>query len=124
MTTFELEPDRRTLHGHFSRDLPPVLTIDSGDTVRFRTLDSNWGLESYQPDKGLARSEFPDRVSPADDGHPLVGPVAIRGAKPGMTLAVQIDAVIPGTYGACLTGGWPNPWNEQLGIRATSIVKS
>ena len=29
-----------TLHGFFSRDLPPVLTIDSGDHVTFQTLDS------------------------------------------------------------------------------------
>ena len=32
----ELPLERRTLHGHFSRDLEPVLSIDPGDTVRFR----------------------------------------------------------------------------------------
>ena len=32
----ELPLERATLHGHFSRDLPPVLTIEPGDSVRFR----------------------------------------------------------------------------------------
>lgn len=35
-----LELGGATLHGHFSRDFPPVLTIDPGDTVTFRTLDA------------------------------------------------------------------------------------
>ena len=29
----ELPLERRTLHGHFSRDLDPVLTIDPGDRI-------------------------------------------------------------------------------------------
>lgn len=115
-TTYTLEPERHTLHGHFSRDLPPVLTIDPGDTVCFRTLDSNWGLESYKPGEGIRRREFEGRIPPADDGHALVGPVAIRGAKPGMTLEVEIGRIIPGAYGACMTGGWPSTHNERLGI--------
>jgi acetamidase/formamidase len=34
-----IEPERATLHGQFSPDLKPALTVDSGDTVRYRTLD-------------------------------------------------------------------------------------
>jgi acetamidase/formamidase len=44
-----LEPDARTLHGYFSRGLPPVLEIDPGDTVVFQTLDAGWGLEPHRP---------------------------------------------------------------------------
>ena len=40
MAVHRVEPSPATLHGHFSRDLPPVLTIDPGDTVSFRTLDA------------------------------------------------------------------------------------
>ena len=46
MAFYEIEPERRSLHGHFSPELPPVLCIDSGDTVRFRTLDAGWGYLS------------------------------------------------------------------------------
>lgn len=117
-----LEPTRQTLHGHFSRDLAPVLTIDSGDTVVFRTLDSEWGLESYTAGQGITRREFEGRVAPYDNGHALTGPVAIRGAKPGLTLEIQIGAIIPGTYGACLTGGWPSAMNERLGIAHEGVI--
>src|SRR3989442_1131133 len=47
VTLHVIEPERCNLHGAFSRDLPPVLTIDSGDTVRYRTLDAGWGLEPH-----------------------------------------------------------------------------
>jgi acetamidase/formamidase len=30
--------DRETLHGHFSNDLAPVLTVDPGDSVSFQSL--------------------------------------------------------------------------------------
>ena len=48
MTVYHIEPEHRTLHGAFSPDLAPVLTIDPGDTVRFRTLDADWNLEPRQ----------------------------------------------------------------------------
>lgn len=121
-TIHHLEPTRPTLHGHFSPDLVPVLTIDPGDSVHFRTLDANWGLASYIAGKGIERAEFAGRVSPEDDGHALTGPVAIRGAKPGMTLEIQIGAIIPGAFGACLTGGWPSAMNERLGIVHDPVI--
>ena len=40
---------RAALHGYFSRDLPPILTIDSGDTVRFSTLNSRWIILPPEP---------------------------------------------------------------------------
>jgi acetamidase/formamidase len=39
-----IEPGRKKLHGVFSRDLPPVLAVEAGDLVVFRTLDAGWGL--------------------------------------------------------------------------------
>ena len=45
MATYDIKPERRTLHGHFSRELEPVLIIDSGDTVRFQTLNADWGIK-------------------------------------------------------------------------------
>src|SRR5262245_53906993 len=96
MTLHTIEPERRTLHGQFSRDLPPCLTINSGDTVRYRTLDSGWGLEG--PMLNGERRKFEPRGE-HDHGHALCGPIAIRGAEPGMTLAVTIDSIQVGAYG-------------------------
>jgi acetamidase/formamidase len=91
MATHELPLDRRTLHGHFSCDLAPVLEIDSGDTVRFELPDSLWGLASGE------------LVDSPEDGHALAGPIAIRGARAGEILAVRIDEVVPGPRGVTLT---------------------
>ncbi len=49
--------ERRTLHGHFSVDLEPVVTIEPGDSIVFATLDSSWGLEGGSWD----RKRYPDR---------------------------------------------------------------
>jgi acetamidase/formamidase len=118
-----LEPERATLHGHFSCDLAPVLTIDPGDTVRFRTLDVAWGLESFAPLlEGRERQAFPGRVSPQDDGHALVGPVAIRGARAGMTLEIAIGEIVPGGFGACFAGGRRSEVNDRLGIAQERVV--
>ncbi|MBM0274932.1 hypothetical protein [Micromonospora tarensis] len=42
-----LTPGEESLHGHFSPDFPPVLTIDPGDTVTYRTLDCWWSAGPY-----------------------------------------------------------------------------
>ncbi len=44
MAIYRLEPTRDTLHGHFSRDLTPLLTIAPGDSIHYRTLDAGWHL--------------------------------------------------------------------------------
>ncbi len=110
-----LNAERKTLHGHFSRDLAPALTIDSGDSVRFQCLDANWGLEPYNG-VDIHRRELEGRDPELDSGHALTGPVFIRGAKPGMTLAVRIDDIQVGQWGTTMAGGWPNPWNEKLEV--------
>jgi acetamidase/formamidase len=87
MALYTLEPEAGTLHGSFSRELTPILTINPGDTVRYRTLDAGWNVS---PPKGQDRNKwhtFPDRDPERDRGHALIGPIAIRGAKPGMYLS-------------------------------------
>src|SRR6185312_12595306 len=104
----EIPLERRTLHGHFSRDLPPILTIDSGDTVAFACLDAGWHVA---PGK-----EFEPRDEELDKGHALIGPIEVRGARAGQTLAVRIDAVRVGSFGATYAGGWSTPLNDRLGM--------
>src|SRR5687768_7718661 len=110
MATYHLEPTRENLRGRFSREHTPVLTIASGDSVRFRTLDAGWGLEPLlnpiQP-----RRKFEPRGE-YDDGHALIGPVAIEGARPGSVLEIQIGTIQPGAFGFCVAGGWPSPVND------------
>lgn len=112
-----IEPERATLHGRFSRDLPPALTIDPGDTVRFRTLDAAWNIKPRRaPPSEVPPEKFAPRIPERDGGHAMCGPIAIRGAEPGMTLGVRIDAIRPGTWGWTSAGGWESPLNRRLGV--------
>jgi acetamidase/formamidase len=120
--SFSLEPGPDTLHGYFSRELPPVLTIDPGDSVRFRTLESGWSTAPCAPDAFLDRPRA-EGYSPGG-GHALVGPVAIRGARPGLTLEVRIDAIVPGTWGNCIAGGRPSVVNQRYGVTDRAVVHS
>jgi acetamidase/formamidase len=111
----EIPLERRTLHGHFSCDLPPVLAIDSGDSIAFSTLDAGWGLEP--PTGGESpRRRFEPRDAELDIGHALVGPVEVRGARAGQTLAVRVDEVRVGSYGFTVGGGFSTPLNDRLGV--------
>jgi acetamidase/formamidase len=107
-------------HGYFSRDIEPALTIDPGDTVVFTTLDSGWGLE---PSTGGAYTPGRREVERGpDDGHALTGPVAIRGARAGMTLRIDIGELTPGPWGAVHAGGWVSDFNERLGVIGDGVV--
>jgi acetamidase/formamidase len=99
----ELPLERRTLHGHWSRDLEPVLTVDPGDSVRFSTPNAGWWLREGE--------RFETTSSPEDDGHALAGPVEVRGARPGQVLEVRIDEVSPWEWGE-LFG--PEPYDLRI----------
>jgi acetamidase/formamidase len=117
MATYSIVPERATLHGQFSREFPPALTIDAGDTVIYRTLDAGWNLEprrSTNPEE--SPKKFAPRIEGHDSGHALCGPLAVRGAEAGMTLVVHIQEVRPATWGWTTAGGWASPVNTRLEI--------
>jgi acetamidase/formamidase len=109
----ELPLERRTLHGHFSRDLEPVLTVDSGDTLAFSCPNAAWLLLSGEP--------FEPRNPELDSGHALIGPVEVRGARVGHVLEVRIDAIRVGTFGVTTAGGWQTPLNDRLGVSELDV---
>lgn len=108
MARHEIPLERRTLHGHFSRDLEPVLTVDPGDSIGFSCLDTSWHVSPGR--------RFEPRDDVLDAGHALTGPVAVRGARAGDTLVVSVDRVVVGTWGWCKAGGFSTPLNERLGV--------
>jgi acetamidase/formamidase len=71
---------------HFTWDVQhaPVLTIDSGDTVVVQTRDVSDNQITPASDAGAIGAMKWDRV------YPLAGPILIRGAQAGDTLAVEI----------------------------------
>ena len=60
---------------------PPVLAVESGDTVVTETIDAN----------GWDKSDVKVKEGP----NPMNGPIAVAGAEPGDTLKVEILAMTP-----------------------------
>jgi len=103
----EIEPEAGKLHGSFSRDYSPVAMINPGETVTYRTLDARWGLEPPHSPHQFGKQFEPRRDE--DEGHALCGPIAIRGAEPGMMLSIKVEKLVPGSW------GWTLPWFPMLG---------
>lgn len=111
MAHHEIPLERCTLHGHFSCDLEPILTVDPGDSIAFECLHSGW--------RNGSGNLFAERLTEGDErdkGHALIGPVAVRGAGAGQTLEVRIDEIRIGSWGVTDAGGWYTPLNERLGV--------
>ena len=102
--THAIPLERANVHGHFSCELPPILTIDSGDTLRFATLDAGW--------HSVPQGQHFDNLDPErDGGHALVGPVELRGATAGATLEVRVDAVDVADWGITFGDGEGMLWS-------------
>ena len=91
--------------GTFSAAYPPVLTVQSGDTV---VLECVTGAPDVMPPEGSGmevppalaaiHAADPPRLGP----HILTGPVAVAGAEPGDTLEVRIEKIDLGAdWGFC-----------------------
>ena len=82
--------------GYLDAATPPVLHVDSGDTVTLASFPAGgrWSLPAHLPvpaDYLAALDALPDGPGP----HFITGPVFVRGAQPGDTLQVDILAAEP-----------------------------
>jgi acetamidase/formamidase len=86
-----------TQWGWFNNAQPPVLHVQSGDTVIFETMmhSHNQVVPGISIEKiKKLRTDFPGRGP-----HTLTGPVYIEGAEPGDVLKVHINKIVPRAYG-------------------------
>jgi acetamidase/formamidase len=111
MTSHRLDPAPETTRDVFSRDHPPVLTVDPGDTITVRSLDASGFLER-QTVPGQDRP----RLIPQARGHCLTGPIEVRGAQPGDMLALRLVSLRPGDWGWTVSGGRDTPVTRRLGV--------
>ena len=107
--------------GTFDAAYPPVVTIESGDTV---VLECVSGAQDVMPppDSGMvvppALSAIHAKVA-RGTGHIITGPVAVRGAMPGDMLQVDINKIELGAdWGFCgfrpLAGTLPEDFPERF----------
>ena len=128
MATHRLEARPETVRlGVFDARIPPVLTIAPGDTVQVQCVSGRpevlpppgSGMEVPEALAAILASVAGQRIP----GHIVTGPIAIRGAEPGDTLEIRIDAIEPGAnwgYNAIapLMGTLPEdfPYHRMLHI--------
>ena len=108
--------------GIFDSRIPPVLTIESGDSVTMQCLSGS--REVMPADEGtfpippvlraIHEANLP-RIGP----HMLTGPVGIAGAQPGDMLEIHIDEISLGAdWGYCgfrpLAGTLPEDFDYAL----------
>jgi acetamidase/formamidase len=91
----EYRLDASEVHKEWDNSLPPRLEIEPGDTVVFDTRDAADGYYSPASTHSDVIGRGPFR------GHPLTGPVRVRGAHPGDALVVEVLDVRP-----ALDWGW------------------
>jgi acetamidase/formamidase len=78
------ELDAGQVHYEWNHAIPPRLRIEPGDTVVFQTRDAADGYYSRASTHADVVNRGPFR------GHPLTGPVEVRGAEPGDVLVVEV----------------------------------
>lgn len=124
MAFHQIELKSQYVHGQFSRDLSPVLSIDSGDRVKLRTADVTWGLEQHDPAKS-SRQRLKNATKPRDDGPCLVGPIAVRGAKPGHVLEISFNTIRPNSWGWTYAGPslYNEPWLKKWDVSGESLMR-
>jgi acetamidase/formamidase len=101
-----------SVHHTWDAGNAPVITVDSGDTVVLTTRDVSDGQLSPAADASIFAELDWER------SYPLAGPIAISGAEPGDTLAIEVvdlqtkgwgwTAIIPGL--GLLTEDFPDAY--------------
>ncbi len=72
----------------FSSKVPPIATIDSGETVVFETYDASTGrIRRVEDLAAYLKVRDPHKVNPA------AGPLWVRGAEPGDEIVVTIERI-------------------------------
>lgn len=111
MAEHQLDAEPGTVTDVFSRETPPVVTVDPGDTLVVHSLDASGHLK---------RQRTPGEKQPlmidGRRGHCLIGPIAVRGAEPGMALAVRLESLRPDEWGWTVAAAADTPLNRRLGV--------
>ena len=106
-------PTPETVTDVFSREKPPVLAVEPGDTLIVSSLDAS-GYLARQRHPG----DNPPKMLSAARGHCLTGPIAVTSAQPGMVLSVRLLSLRPGDWGWTLAAARDNRLTRRLGLAA------
>jgi acetamidase/formamidase len=97
--------------GVYDANLPPILTVDSGDTISYTNTWSHF-LNEMQPGVPVDRLAELRLANPGKGPHSIIGPIAVRGAEPGDLLEVRYRKLQPFGWGAV----FDNPGSLKTGL--------
>src|SRR5262245_66340431 len=114
--------DDRSPHAFWDNTLPPRIEIKPGDTVVFETLEASAGQITPRSSHAALTTLSFEKI------HPLTGPVAVQGAKPGDALKIDVvslkhkkwgwNGVLPG-FGL-LADDFSEPYLHHYALTSTS----
>jgi acetamidase/formamidase len=97
--------------GVIDTNLPPVLTIDSGDIISFPDTWSHF-LNEMQPGVPVDKLAQLRTSNPGRGPHSIIGPVAVNRAEPGDVLEIRYQTLRPYEWGAVFN----NPGSLGTGL--------
>lgn len=95
--------------GYIDREQPPCLTVDDGDVIEVEAVTHHAGdAPDLLMDDGIrALWSGIEELARGPGVHILTGPIHVRGAEPGDTLAVRILDMVPRLrYGSNCAANW------------------
>src|SRR5215472_4642514 len=108
--------DKTVRLGVYDTTLPPILTIDSGDTLSFPNTWSHF-MNQMQPGVSIDKLADLRKSNPGRGPHSIVGPVAVNGAEAGDVLEVRYRRVTPFPWAAV----FKNPGSLGTGLLAADF---
>ena len=95
-----VESSKETVRlGVFDETLPPILTVDSGDSVSFPNTWSHF-MNELQPGVPIGRLAELRTSNPGRGPHSIIGPIAVKDAEPGDVVEIRYKRLKPVNWGA------------------------
>jgi acetamidase/formamidase len=107
-----VESNNQTVHlGVYDTNLPPILTIESGDTISYPNTWSHF-LNKMEPGVPIDTLAQIRKDNPGKGPHSIIGPVAVKGAEPGDVLEIRYKRIKPVKWAAVFN----NPGSLGTGL--------
>jgi acetamidase/formamidase len=97
--------------GVFDANLPPILTIESGDTISYPDTWSHF-LNEMQPGVSVETLAQLRTSNPGRGPHSIIGPIAVNKAEPGDVVEIRFQTIRPYEWGAVFN----NPGSLGTGL--------
>ena len=95
-----VESNKETVRlGVFDANLPPIVTIESGDAISFPNTWSHF-MNELQPGVPLSRLAELRTSNPGRGPHSIIGPIAVKDAEPGDVVEIRYRRLHPVAWGA------------------------